>query len=120
MENQTLQLIELLAKGANGVNAKQVARAWNMDVQTFQDGSPVIVTRNCFAFMFTNIGDTIGFVNDMVIYPGVPGTRLGDSRSLGGHLLDLYKGTITVKFGALNANPNIEIVQLYYAEAYDR
>lgn len=121
MENNTLQLVELLAKGAVGTQ-KQIARAWNMDVNTYIAGAPILVTQNCFAFMFTNIGDTIATVNGMVIYPGVPGTRLGDSRSVGAHLLDLYKGNITLKFLPVGGetDPNVEIVQLYYAEAYDK
>lgn len=121
MNNNTVQLVELLAKGTSDQQAKQVARAFNMDVQNYYEGGLIIVLQNCAAFMFTNVGDTTAYVNGMVIYPGTPGSILGDSRSVGLEQLDLYKGTINLKFASpLGAAPNVEIVQLYYAEAYDK
>lgn len=79
----------------------------------------VIVQKNCFAFMVTNIGDVIAKVNDMVIFPNAnPATGVGTSRSISGHLLDLYAGNITLSFEAPTAgvNPKVEIVQLFYVE----
>jgi len=97
---------------------KTVIAAYNMTVNTYQRGQQVPLVDNCFAFMFTNIGDAPAYVNGMVIFPAaVPGTTLGDSRSIGGHWLNLYKGNITLSFGP-GANPNVEIVQLYYAFPY--
>lgn len=69
--------------------------------------------------MFTNIGDTIAFVNEMVIFPNSsPASGLGDSRTINGHILDLYFGNITLAFDAVapGTNPKVEIVQLYYLE----
>lgn len=96
----------------------QSARAWNLVVGTYQESKQVVVVDNCFAYMFTNIGDTIAEVNGMVIFPNAtPATGLGDSRTVGAHLLDLFKGNITLKFRGIGAAPNVEIVQLHYLEA---
>lgn len=96
-------------------------RGYNMTVATYTGPKQVEVVDDCFAFMFTNIGDTIAFVNGMVVFPSsTPATSLGDSRSVSGHLMDLYKGKITVAFDAIapGTNPNLEIVQLFYVNPY--
>lgn len=87
-----------------------------MTVDVYTNSRSIIVVPNCFAFMFTNIGDTIARVNGMVVFPNAnPATGLGDSRSISGHLLDLYKGNMTLSFEQpLGATPAIEIVQLFY------
>lgn len=97
-------------------------RGWNISVQTYSRAGQINVVDNCFAFMFTNIGDTIAFVNEMVIFPSAtPATALGDSRSISGHWMDLYKGYMTLKFQApLGATPLVEIVQLFYALPYQK
>lgn len=94
----------------------QDGRAWNMSVEVVIGAKQVDVQKNCFAFMFTNLGNTTAFVNDMVVFPsaGFP-NALGDSRSIAAHLLDIYKGNLTVKFGA-GATPRLELVQLFYLE----
>lgn len=93
-------------------------RIWNQVVGIYTESSLITRVENCFAYMFTNIGDTIAFVNGIVVFPSAtPATALGDSRSMSGHLLDLYKGNITLSFQApVNANPKVEIIQLFYAE----
>lgn len=92
------------------------ARGYNMSVVLYGSSQSIPVVPNCFAFMFTNIGDTIARINGMVVFPNFnPATGLGDSRSISGHLLDLYKGNITLSFGVpLGANPLVEVVQLFY------
>lgn len=94
----------------------QEAIAWNAAIDTYSVGSRIDLVTNCFAFMFTNIGDTIAAVNGMVIFPSAtPLTALGDSRTVGAHENEIYKGNITLSFpGALGANPLVEIVQLFY------
>lgn len=96
--------------------AMRPARGYNMAVDVYTESESVVVVPNCFAFMFTNIGDTIARVNGMVIFPNTnPATGLGDSRSISGHLLDLYKGNITLSLQApVGAAPAVEIVQLFY------
>jgi hypothetical protein len=65
--------------------------------------------------MFTNVGDTNAAVNDMVVFPSAtPATALGDSRTISGHLLDVYSGNINLSFTPGGTAPAVEIVQLYY------
>lgn len=91
-------------------------RYYNMSVQKYNRAQTITVQRGCFAFMFTNIGDTTASINDMVVFPSAtPTTALGDSRTISGHVLDLYTGFMNLSFATpLNATPLIEIVQLYY------
>lgn len=94
------------------------SRPWNLSVVVHTKSQLVVRNENCFAFMFTNLGDTIAYVNGMIIYPSAtPATALGDSRALSGHWLDIYKGDLNLTFAVpLNANPAVEIVQLFYTE----
>jgi hypothetical protein len=93
------------------------SRKWNFDVTIQRKSAQVIRTNNCFAIMFTNVGDTIAFLNGIIVYPGVVGTSLGDSRALSGHVLDMFVGLLNVAFQApVNANPALEIIQLFYED----
>ena len=91
-------------------------RLWNMTVDVYTSSQQIIVTKGCFAFMFTNIGDTPATVNGIVVFPSAsPSTSLGDSRTLGGHWCDLYKGNMTLSIQSpAGSNPRIEVVQLFY------
>lgn len=93
-------------------------RPYDMSVQVYYQNTYVPVSHQCFAFMFTNIGDTTATVKGMVIFPSAtPATALGDSRSISGHKRDIYKGTMDLSFRApVGANPAVEIVQLYYID----
>lgn len=93
-------------------------RKWNKTVSFYTGSQNIIVVPKCFAFMFTNVGDTVASVEQMVIFPAAnPATNLGDSRSLSGHVLDLYAGTIQLRFATpANANPRVEIVQQFYVD----
>lgn len=98
-------------------------RGYNMSVIVYNGPAQIEVVEDCFAFMFTNIGDTIATVNGMVIFPSAtPTTNLGDSRSIAGHLMDLYKGKITLAFDVIapGTAPAVEIVQLFYINPYRR
>lgn len=94
-------------------------RAFDMAVQFPNRSQQIVRPPGLFAYMFTNIGDTICRVNGMVIFPSAtPATSLGDSRSISGHMLDLYKGNLNVSFATpAGANPLIEMVLLYYTES---
>lgn len=94
----------------------QRGHAWNMSALVYAEGGSIPILQNCFAYMFTNVGDTTAFVNGMVVFPSAtPATALGDSRSVSGHWGDLYKGNIELKFNApVGAAPAVEIVQLFY------
>lgn len=93
-------------------------RPYDMTVQVYSQNEYVVVSHGCFAFMFTNIGDTIATVKGMVIFPSAtPATSLGDSRSISGHKRDIYKGTMDLSFRVpLGVAPAVEIVQLYYID----
>lgn len=93
-------------------------RPYDMTVQVYSDNQYITVAPNCFAFMFTNIGDTIATVKGMVIFPNAtPATALGDSRSISGHKLDVYTGTMDLSFRApVGTAPAVEVVQLYYVD----
>lgn len=94
-------------------------RAYNMSVATYNQSQLIPLVENCFAFMFTNLGDSIATINGMVIFPSAtPATALGDSRSVSGHLMDLYKGNITLTILPGGVAPLVEVVQLYYAISY--
>jgi hypothetical protein len=111
------------ASGISGMQNVQAAyvypvcipgRKWNRDVQIYTESQTVPVTMGCFSFMFTNVGAVIGFVGGMIVHPSAtPLTALGDSRSLSGHVMDLYAGTLDLKFNT-GAGAAIEIVQLFY------
>ena len=94
--------------------------AWNMSATTYTQSSQIPVVEGCFAIMFTNVGDTAANVNGIVIFPSAtPLTALGDSRSIGGHYMGLYKGSITLTIQApVNAAPLVEIIQLFYIKEY--
>lgn len=88
---------------------------WNQSTLVYNEGGSIPVVPNCFAFMFTNVGDTTAFVNGMIIYPPAMPGALGDSRSVSGHWGDVYQGTIELRFQApVGAAPAVEIVQLFY------
>lgn len=93
-------------------------RPFDVVVQVYNENSYITVAPNCFAFMFTNIGDTTATVKGMVIFPSAtPTTALGDSRSISGHKLDVYTGNMDLSFRPpLGAAPAVEVVQLYYVD----
>lgn len=91
-------------------------RQYNISVEIVTEAKEVTRVRNCNGIMFTNVGDTIAFVNGMVIFPSAtPTTDLGDSRSIGGNEGELYTGNITLVFAQpLGVTPRVEIVQKFY------
>lgn len=92
-------------------------RSYNINVLTYSESGQIIRVPGTFAFMFTNIGDTVARVNGMVIFPAaVPGTTLGDSRTVSGHEDELYMGNITLAFDPGGAAPLVEIVQSFYVD----
>lgn len=114
---QELTLLRSAFAGAiNEAMGKFGRRAYNMTVQVYTQNERVPVSRNCFAFMFTNVGDTTATVSGMVIFPSAtPLTALGDSRTIAAHELDIYTGEITLSFRpVIGVLPGVEIVQLYY------
>lgn len=91
-------------------------RRYNWTVGTYSLPGSITVQRGCFSFMITNVGDRIARLNGMVVFPAaVPTTTLGDSRSVSGHLMDMFSGTLNLSFDAgVGVNPLVEIIQLFY------
>lgn len=114
--NQIGKNVELLLKKIH--DWLILKRPYNISVQTYNLNSYVTVQKGCFAYMFTNIGDTTATVNGMVIFPSAtPATSLGDSRTIAAHEMEIYTGNITLSFRApVGVAPNVEIVQLYYID----
>jgi len=96
--------------------AKLGDRPYNMTVQIYTENTYISPARGVFAYMFTNVGDTIATIQGMVIFPSAtPLTALGDSRTISGHWGDLYTGKMDLSFRLpLGATPAVEVVQLYY------
>lgn len=98
------------------------ARPYNMTLEVVTEPGQLTRERGCFAFMFTNIGDVKAYGNGMVINPYLdPVTLLplrGETVSVAGHVEDLYKGNITIKFETPTAGtqPAVEVVQLFYTD----
>lgn len=89
---------------------------YNMTVQVYSENAYITVAKNCFAFMFTNVGDTIATIQGMVIFPSTtPATALGDSRTIAAHELEVYTGDMNLSFRTpVGVAPAVEVVQLYY------
>lgn len=81
-------------------------------VNLYNTTQRVEVLPNCASITITNTGDTICRVDGMIIYPGTPGTSLGDSRTIGGNEGEiLSKRQLVVSFNTGGSNPQIEIIQ---------
>jgi len=96
-------------------------RFWNFSTVIYRASANVIIDENCFGFMFTNVGDTPATVNGMLIFPSAtPATAIGDSRSIAGHVMDLFKGNLQLAFIApAGVAPAVEIVQISYATKFE-
>jgi len=77
-------------------------------------GTTVKRVNNCNGFVAINTGDTVAFINDQVLYPGVPGTIIGDSLSIGGNAYEIYLGNINIRFTGAGVNPEVTINQKFY------
>lgn len=82
--------------------------------QVYTRSTVVKRVENCNGFIAVNTGDSIVTVNDRVLYPGVPGTSLGDSVTIGGNLGEIYLGQIKIVFAAGGLQPEITIEQKFY------
>jgi len=83
--------------------------------QPYNEAIIIKPVTNCNGFLATNTGDEIAFINDHVLYPGTVGTNIGDSKTFGGNLGEIYAGTIRIRFGATGGvNPEVTIDQKQY------
>ena len=86
---------------------------YNTQVSGYSQAKTITVTKGCAGYKATNTGAVAATVNGEVLYPGVPGTRLGDSTSVLLHENDLYAGNIELSFAA-GAGARVTIVQVFY------
>jgi hypothetical protein len=91
-------------------------QGYNISVNLYTRSGYVDVVKACNGFTVTNVGDDIVNVNGMILYPGVIGTSLGDSRSIGGNEGEVYQGNIQVMFAGAGANPSLEVIQKFYSD----
>ena len=80
----------------------------------YTKGGFITKVENCNGFIATNTGDEPVYINDRILYPGVPGTNNGDSVTIGGNFGELYFGVIKVSFVGGGVNPQITIEQKFY------
>jgi hypothetical protein len=83
--------------------------------QVYTPGQIVQRVKNCNGFTAVNVGDDLVTVNGFPLYPGTPGTNIGDSISFGGNAGEIYLGTIDVVFANVGVLPQVAISQKYYA-----
>lgn len=65
---------------------------------TYRLNTSVVFKEWCNGWEVVNLGTTVATVNNRPLYPGVPGTVLGDSFSLGGNKGEVFKGRVDIAF----------------------
>lgn len=68
---------------------------------------------NCNGFVATNVGTTTVTINGHILYPGTPGTNNGDAFTFGGNAGEVFRGNISIFFGA-GVTPLVTIDQKFY------
>lgn len=91
---------------------------YNISVQSYNGSGDVAVIPRCNGVTVTNTGDTIAFINDIILFPSAtPATSVGDSVSIGGNENEIYKGNLRLKFQApVGVIPQVEIIQKFFVE----
>lgn len=111
------QKLEVNNYGSDG--AQQIARYFNMSCITYNNSRNVVLEQTVYAWMVTNIGDSVIVVNGKKLFPSAtPTTSAGDALVIGAHVLDFYRGTLTIAVAVGTAAPSYEVTQLFYAESY--
>lgn len=99
--------------------SKQYTRPWNWSVEIISTSQQFTYDNGATGFMFTNTGVDIVNVNGKILYPGTPGTILGDSFSIAAHKDDVFKGVIKIVFATVTG-PALEVVQISYMDVQQR
>jgi hypothetical protein len=93
----------------------EARKQYNMETRIYYKAGQALRDKGTFAFMATNIGDKIAVVNGITLYPGTPGSLLGDSRTVGIAFEGYeYVGNIDIKFTGAGTAPALELVTLFY------
>lgn len=87
---------------------------YNITVNTYT--APMQITREslCNGATITNTGDKTARINNILLYPGVIGSVLGDSVSIGGNENEIYTGQLTLSFEGAGANPSVQVIQKFF------
>lgn len=93
-------------------------RKYNFFVQRYNAAQKINIVPNCNSITVTNVGDNIAIFDapdSMILYPGTPGTSLGDSRTIGGNEGEvLDRKQINLGFTTVSAGQLVEVIQKYY------
>lgn len=91
-------------------------RKFNLSTKNVTASGSITMERGCNTATFINTGDNIVTVNDVVLYPGTPGTSVGDSFTFGGNQDEVFAGFIKVAFQSVSAGQQLTIIQKYYGD----
>lgn len=89
-------------------------RAYGFQTAVYVQSANLPRVERCFAVMFTNIGDTPGSLQGMIVYPAAVQPGIGDSRTFSGHTDDEYVENLILQVGTGGTNPQFEVVQFFY------
>jgi hypothetical protein len=96
---------------------KEKRSHYNSNTRIYNRSGAIVRDPGTFAFMVTNTGDRIAVVNGMTLYPGTPGSVLGDSRTIATAFEGYeYVGNITLSFTGAGTAPAVEVVTLFYPQ----
>ena len=91
---------------------------FQFDTQVYSASKRVQLFGDCNSLTLVNTGDNIVTVENIILYPGTPGTNVGDSFSIGGNegeILD--KKDLRVVFNSpATAGQQIMITQKYFVK----
>jgi len=118
-----LTLMQVLLPGGLILNFKKMCqetlikgRLYEFQCSTYVQAGNIPRAVNCYAVTATNVGDTIAYVQGMIIYPATTQPGIGNSRQWSGFQNDLYMGNIIITFDTSGGgtNPAVEITQFFY------
>ena len=90
---------------------------FNFDVQPYTQPARIAVFKDCNSITITNTGTAVAVVDNITLYPGTPGTSLGDSVTIGGNLGEiLSRQSLRLSFPVPAAGQQISIIQKYYSK----
>lgn len=93
-----------------------MSRKYNI-IPSIQTTSGVVeILPNCNGYIVTNTGDSIVTLKGAItLYPGTPGTNLGDSISIGGNDGEIItERRLQISFTAGGTAPAVQIIQKIY------
>lgn len=65
---------------------------------TYRQNTSVVFREYCNGFEIVNTGATLATINGRPLYPGVVGSAVGDSYTVGGNKGEIFKGRVDIAF----------------------